>query len=181
MTQPSFVPITEADQVRPARHLQVPAAWTPGRPAELRTPARPIGPGMGTPGPDQGFALRLARRFAERLCLADGEASEDATVGCAVLASRRSGLFGRAPSIHDLTVAFTLWGFLSDRAPDALVAGRRVAFRSAAHDYVVQRQLTDRVPDDALRRTPEEVADWVDEGHWRVLVAPAAAPIGPGG
>jgi len=176
MTQPSFVPITEADQVRPARHLQVPAPWTPGRPAELRTPSRPIGPGMGTPGPDQGFALRLAHRFGGRLCLRDGESAEDATVGGAVLASRRSGLFGRAPSIHDLTVAFTLWGFLTAGAPDGLVAARRAAFRSVAHDYVVQRQLADRVPDEALRCTPEQAAEWLEAGHWRVLAV--TAPVG---
>ena len=41
MTQPTFVPITEADQVRPARHLHVPEAWTTSRPAELRTPTAP--------------------------------------------------------------------------------------------------------------------------------------------
>jgi len=177
MTQPSFVPITEADQVRPALHLQVPAAWAPGRPAELRTPSRPIGRGMGTPGPDQGFALRLAHRFAGRLRLAEGESAEDVMIGCAVLASRRSGLFGRAPSIHDLTVAFTLWGFLADGAPDDLVAARRAAFRSASHDYVVQRSLTDRVPDEALRLPPEEAAEWVADGGWRRLLeaAPTAA------
>jgi len=179
MTQPSFVPITEADQVRPARHLQVPAPWTPGRPAELRTPSRPIGPGMGTPGPDQGFALRLAHRFGGRLCLRDGESAEDATVGGAVLASRRSGLFGRAPSIHDLTVAFTLWGFLTAGAPDGLVAARRAAFRSVAHDYVVQRQLADRVPDEALRCTPEQAAEWLEAGHWRVLAVTALVGAEP--
>ena len=179
MTQPSFVPITEADQVRPARHLQVPPAWSRGRPAELRTPSRPIGPGMGTPGPDQGFALRLAHRFGDRLQLGAGESAEDVTVGCAVLASRRSGLFGRAPSIHDLTVAFTLWGFLGDAAPAELVAGRTVVFRSASHDYVVQRALSDLVPDEALRLTPEGATEWVSSGSWRTLVeGPPATTLG---
>ena len=60
MTQPTFVPITEADQVRPARHLHVPEAWTASRPAELRTPTALQGTQRGTPGPDAGFALRLA-------------------------------------------------------------------------------------------------------------------------
>jgi len=35
MTQPTFVPIAEADQVRPARHLHVPGSWTQSRPAEV--------------------------------------------------------------------------------------------------------------------------------------------------
>ena len=69
MTQPTFVPISEADQVRPARHLHVPEAWTTNRPAELRTPTAWGGKGVGTPGSDAGFALRLVRRFAHDLKL----------------------------------------------------------------------------------------------------------------
>lgn len=169
MTQPSFVPIAEADQVRPARRLHVPEAWSPQRPAEIRIPVRPSGPGMGTPGPDQGFALHLARRFADRLHRAEGESAEDAMVGGALLASRRAGLFGRAPSVHDLTVAFSLWSFLGV-APADLVAERRRAFLSASHDYDVQRGLVDRVPEASLRLTPAEVVARVAEGDWRTLV-----------
>jgi hypothetical protein len=170
MTQPSFVPIAEADQVRPARRLHVPEAWSPRRPAEIRVPIRPGGAGTGTPGPDQGFALRLARRFAGRLRLAEGEAAEDVMVGCSLLGARRAGMLGRAPSVHDLTVAFSLWGFLGD-APAELVAARRRAFRSASHDYDVQRELVDRVPEALLRLTPAEVSARVPEGDWQALVA----------
>src|SRR6185437_2666680 len=99
MTQPSFVPITEADQVRPSLRLEVPGRWTTDRPAELRIPAQPAGPSMGTPGPDQGFALRLARRFEDRLQLVAGEDAHDIVVGVALVGSRRSALFGRAPSV----------------------------------------------------------------------------------
>ena len=35
MTQPSFVPIVEADQVRPALRLSTPGPWTPSRVAEI--------------------------------------------------------------------------------------------------------------------------------------------------
>ena len=175
MTQPSFVPIPDADQVRPARRLQVPAAWTPGRPAELRTPARPIGPGMGTPGPDQGYALRLGRRFEPRLRLGAGESAEDVIVGGAVLASRRAGLFGRAPSIHDLTVAFSLWGYLGD-APGELVEARRAAFSGASHDYLVQRRLADQVPESSLRLSPAQVVERSAAGDWHALVAGPAQP-----
>ena len=86
MTQPSFVPITEADVVRPARELSVPTSWTANRPADLRIPYRPRGVGHGSPGPDQGFALRLAKRFADRLHLTPGENVEDVEVGVALLA-----------------------------------------------------------------------------------------------
>lgn len=169
MTQPIFVPIAEADQVRPSRRLEVPDAWTTDRPAEQRIPARPGGHLRGTPGPDQGYALRLARRFEKRLRLATGESPEDVIVGVALLASRRSALLGRAPSIYDVKAALALWGFLVD-APAKLVAERRWAFLSASHDYVVQRVLVDRVPEPSLRLSPDEVAARVAAGHWRELI-----------
>jgi hypothetical protein len=155
MTQPTFVPISEADQVRPARHLHVPGAWTTSRPAELRTPTALRGRSVGTPGPDAGFALRLARRFAHDLVLTEGEHEEDVLLGCALIAARRAALHGRAPSIYDVQLALALWGFLVD-APPALVTVRRQAFASVSHDYVAQRALVDAIPEESLRLTPAE-------------------------
>jgi hypothetical protein len=157
MTQPTFVPITEADQVRPARHLHVPEAWTTNRPAELKTPTAPRGRSVGTPGPDAGFALRLSQRFAHDLKLKEGEHEHDVLLGCALIAARRAALFGRGPSIYDLQVALGLWGFLVDDASEGLLAARRQAFSSVAHDYVAQRRLVDAIPEASLRQTPAEV------------------------
>lgn len=169
MTQPSFVPITEADQVRSARRLHVPGSWLPDRPAEIRVPVRRPGRRMGTPGPDQGFALRLARRFEDRLRLAPGEHADDVLVGAALLGARRAGLFGRAPSVHDVVVALSLWGYLAE-APAELVAARRAAFDGAGHDYDVQRALADVVPEASLRLAPAEVASRAAGDGWRELV-----------
>jgi hypothetical protein len=173
MTQPSFVPITEADQVRSARRLLVPGSWVPTRPAEIRVPVRRIGPGMGTPGPDQGYALRLARRFEQRLRLADGESAEDVTVGCALLASRRAALFGRAPTVHDVRVALTIWGFLGPASAELLDL-RRGVFRSVAHEYAAQRALVDQVPEASLRLSPAEVEERA-AADWRDLLDPAGS------
>ena len=128
MTQPSFVPIVEADQVRRAYRLKVPSIWTQSRPSELRGATQPAGLQLGSPGPDQGFALKLARRFEDRLVLADGESTEDAIAGCTAVAMRRCARFGRAPAIYDLTFAFTLWGFLGG-APADLIELRGPLFR----------------------------------------------------
>jgi hypothetical protein len=155
MTQPTFVPIAEADQVRPARHLHVPGPWTASRPAEVVGPVRRRGRAMGTPGPDSGFALRLARRFEHELKLTEGESEHDVLVGAALVGATRAALFGRAPSIYDVQFALGLWGFLGD-APPAVVASRRAAFSSISHDYVAQRQLVDSVPEEVLRLSPEE-------------------------
>ena len=168
MTQPSFVPVVEADQVRRAYPLHVPSIWTSSRPSELRGTRAPSGSSLGTPGPDQGFALKLARRFEDRLVLGAGEHAEDAISGCTAVAMRRAALFGRAPVIHDLTPSFTLWGFL-DGAPSDLVAARESLFRSAAHHYRVQRTIADAVPVATLRLTPEQVADHLAD--WWTLVA----------
>ncbi len=156
MTQPTFVPITEADQVRPARHLHVPEAWTPNRPAELKTPTALRGRSVGTPGPDAGFALRLSRRFAHDLKLTEGENEHDVLVGSALIAARRAALFGRAPSIYDVQVALGLWGFLMGDVSEGLLTARRSAFSSVSHDYVAQRRLVDSIPEQSLRLTPAE-------------------------
>ena len=167
MTQPSFVPVVEADQVRRAYQLEVPSIWTASRPSELRGTRAPAGAFLGTPGPDQGFALKLARRFEDRLALAPGEHADDAVAGCTAVAMRRAAAYGRAPVIHDLTLAFTLFGFL-EGAPADLVASREPLFRSASHHYQVQRTIADSVPETTLRLTPEQVAERL--GEWRTLL-----------
>jgi hypothetical protein len=155
MTQPTFVPISEADQVRPARHLHVPGAWTTSRPAELKTPTALRGRSVGTPGPDAGFALRLARRFAHDLRLTEGEDEHDVLVGVALIAARRAALYGRGPSIYDVQLALALWGFLVD-APQELTVARHRAFASVSHNYVTQRALVDAIPEESLRLTPAQ-------------------------
>jgi hypothetical protein len=155
MTQPTFVPIAEADQVRPARHMHVPGSWTASRPAELTVPEHPRGRSMGTPGPDSGFALRLAHRFEHELKLEEGETAHDVALGVALLASKRAAVFGRAPSVYDVRFALNVWGFLDD-APAELKVSRRAAFSSISHDYVALRSLVDSIDEDVLRLTPEE-------------------------
>lgn len=172
MTQPSFVPIVEADQVRRAYRLQVPAVWTQSRVSEIRGPSQPTGFQLGKPGPDQGFALKLARRFEDRLVLGKGESAEDAVAGCTAVAMRRCARFGRAPAVYDLTFGFTLWGFLGE-APADLVEARGPLFRSASHHYQAQRAIADCVAEETLRLTPEAVAGRL--GEWRELITLPAA------
>ena len=167
MTQPSFVPIVEADQVRPAYRLLVPSIWTQSRPSEVRGTSQPEGRLLGKPGPDQGFALKLARRFEARLVLAEGDSAEDAIAGSTAVAMRRCARFGRAPAVYDLEFAFTLWGFLGG-APGDLVETRSPLFRSAAHHYLAQRAIADSVNEETLRMTPDAVADRI--GEWRDLL-----------
>ena len=110
-------------------------AGPPGRPgrASSRKVAR-----LGFQGPDQGFALKIASGFRDRLQLRPGEHVADAIQGCLGIALRRASIFSRAPVVHDLTIAFTIWGFLDGNPPAELLALRLRLFEgvgNTVHHY----------------------------------------------
>ncbi len=82
------------------------------------------------------------------------------------VALRRAALFGRAPVIYDLEMAFTLWGFLGDPPAD-LVEYRKSLFQAASHDYWAQRPIADAVAESTLRLTPVQVREQMSD--WRSL------------
>jgi hypothetical protein len=171
MAAPEYVPVKPMDDVRayesPPRR---PDPWLPQRPGDLPD-GQPTGPQLGWQGPDQGYMLVLANRFRERLHLLDGEHHADVVAGAVGIALKRASLFGRAPVIHDLTVAFTIFGFLDDDPPAELVDLRRRAFEevSVPLHYAHARRLVDSVPDDVLRRPHGQIVDG-DRRDWRDLV-----------
>ena len=167
MGAPQYVPNTLNDQPRRGLDIPAPDRWVQERPGEIQG-AQPVGRQMGRPGPDQGFALRLVRQFEDRLKVAAPESKEDAIAGCIGVAMARASLFGRAPVVHDLDVAFRIWGFLGD-APDELVAMRRPLFEAVAHHYDDQRTIVDRVPESTLRLSHGEVAARFPS-QWRALL-----------
>jgi hypothetical protein len=171
MAAPKFAPESPVDDPRSYESPDVvPKQWTPDRPAEIEG-FQPEGPGLGYQGPDQGYALVLAERFADRLRVAAGERPEDAVSGCVALATRRASLFGRAPVTPDLTVAFTIWGFLDPEPPAELAAVRGALFEGVAdrHHYSQRRVLVDRVPEATLRSTPAEVTA-AYPARWKELI-----------
>jgi hypothetical protein len=165
---PQYVPNTLNEQ--PRRGLGIPASdgWLAERPAELSA-EQPSGPQLGRQGPDQGFALRLAKSFADRLTMGPTEHHHDVVEGCLGVALARASVFGRAPVIHDLDIAFRVWGFLGD-APEELVTLRRPLFESAAHHYNQRRAIVDLVPETTLRLPHGEVARRFP-AEWRTLLA----------
>ena len=156
MTQPTFVPITNAERVRPVVPQPVPGRAV-AKNGEVRVPSQPTGSMLGDPGPDQGYALLLAHRMADRLVLRSDEDRHDVEVGAALLAGRRASMYGRAPSIYDLEVALGIFGYLGE-APQDLVDYRRGLFQSIGHSYTAQRALVDSVPEETLRLTPADAA-----------------------
>lgn len=166
MAQPEYVPISAGDRVRPAERLPAHGGWTQARPAELKHPGAPTGTRFGSPGPDQGYGMALAERFRDRLELAHGEHTEDAVAGALAVALRRASMFGRAPVIYDLDLAYTLWGYLGD-APADLVEFRIGVLNGASHDYWAQRDAADKVAEATLRMTPAQVRSGL--ANWRSL------------
>ena len=167
MAAPEYVPVSLNELPRLKETIPAPRPWKADRPADLRG-GQPTGAMFGSPGPDQGYALVLARRFEDRLELADGEHREDVVAGCLGVATKRASIFGRAPVIYDLELAFTLWGYLGP-APDYLVEFRKPLFEGARHHYWDQREICDLVPDETLRLTPQQVRERLS--GWREMLA----------
>ena len=172
MAAPEYVPIKPMDDMRtyesPPRR---PQPWRADRPGDLLG-SQPHGDRLGNPGPDQGYALTIARGFKGKLHLTPGEQEADAIVGCTGVAMKRAALFGRAPVIHDLTVAFTIWGFLSEQAPAELVALRKPLFEEVTlpTHYAEQRQIVDMVPESTLRMAPASKVTEAFRSDWRSLL-----------
>lgn len=166
MAAPDYVPVAQGD--RPRQPLETPGhdGWTATRPADL-VDRQPSGPYFGRQGPDQGYGLTLAERFLDRLLLAEGEDAHDVVAGCLGVGLARASLFGRAPVIYDMELAYGVWGYL-DTPPADLVEFRKPLFAGASHHYWEQRQIVDRVPESTLRLTPAEVRRRLSE--WKSLL-----------
>jgi hypothetical protein len=175
MSAPEFVPTAPAQKVRsydsPPRRG---GSWRAERPGDLGGEGQPAGERLGSPGPDQGYAYKLLPLFADRLRLRDGEDRHDVEAGCLAVALKRASLFSRAPVVHDLTVAFTVWGLLDEDPSPGLVERRRHAFDGVAHPhhYVALRAVADAVPAETLAMTPAAVTDRYQR-DWQSLLTPA--------
>ncbi len=167
MAQPDFVHLDPDDKVRSSDPMPGPDRWMATRPGELEGLRPPSGRAFGSAGPDQGFGLKLAKRFTDRLQLQPGEHAEDAIAGCLGVALRRASRLGRAPVIYDFEFAFTLFGFLGD-APAELIEFRRPYFDSASHDYWDQRDIADLVADETLALSPADVREQI--AQWRSML-----------
>ncbi|HEX2272761.1 MAG TPA: hypothetical protein VHG90_02690 [Acidimicrobiales bacterium] len=167
MAAPDYVPVPLSDQPRQALDLPPPRHWMADRPGDLDR-GQPLGPKLGRPGPDQGYALKLVDLIRDRVKVGEGERLEDALAGAVAVALKRASLFGRAPVMHDLELALRLWGFLDESPPDDLVELRRHLFAGAAHHYWDQRAIPDVVPESTLQLTPAQLADRLSD--WRSLL-----------
>ena len=175
MSAPPYVPTPAGE--KPRRYESPPwrsDSWVDDRPAHLA--GQPSGPRLGSQGPDQGFVLRLFEHVDDEIVLAEDEHRADVVAGCAAVALKRASLFGRAPVIHDVRVALTVWGHLAE-APAELVERRKPLFAEAhhIHHYMQVRAIADQVPAEVLRLTPAQVTQQATT-DWRALLTTPVAP-----
>ena len=125
---------------------------------------------LGAQGPDQGYALTLTSVFDNKIILTDGEYRGDVDAGCVGIATKRASLFHRAPVVHDLRIAYTLFGFLDENPDPELVAFRKEAFAEVHYSfhYFERRAIADMVRNRVLMQNPDQVAmryrkDWREQ------------------
>lgn len=171
MAAPSYVPTDPTEFPRDYESpVRRPESWWADRPAELKD--QPHGSLFGNPGPDIGYAVGLVKLFADKLHLTEHEHARDVNAGAVAVAMKRAALFGRAPVVHDLTLAYTVWGYLDPTPDPALVEIRKELFTEAGglHGYPELRLIAAAVPDETLRKSHRKVT--VDhQGNWRALLS----------
>ena len=171
MAAPKHTPVLPTNNPRIYTSPEhVPGSWTVDRPGMLDG-RQPRGTSLGNQGPDQGYVLTLARRVRKNVRIKEGESVDDAIQGTIAIALSRASQFGRAPVMHDLTFALTIWGWLLDSPPADLVAKRRVLFSGlgyATHHYAEIRLLVDMVPATTYQLTNDQLTKSMPMS-WRAL------------
>lgn len=182
MSAPRHIPTDPLAHTRSySSPVVVPHGWRADRPGDLPA-VQPAGGPLGHQGPDQGYALTLTELYADLIVMTDadrrnGVSPADVHAGCVLVALRRASMFGRAPVVHDLDIAYRVWGWLDlPGGPDGtaadLVAVRGRFFVGVAepHNYTQQRRLVAAVDERVLTLTPAEVRDR-HEDDWRAVLA----------
>jgi len=169
MAAPEFVPVPVT--LRDPSYTSPPSRTGKSRserPGSIDESGQPSGSQLGHQGPDQGYVFKLARLFGGKLQLADGEHEADAIAGGRAIALKRASQFGRAPVVHDLEAAFTIWGFLDENPPEELVTLRRSVFEAIEneHHYSERRAVVDSVRSEALAGSTSQVRA-AYEANWR--------------
>ncbi len=158
MTQPRYAPIESRDEIRATKHLDPPRPWKVHRPGEHR-PGPVLGRSrLGTAGPDQGYALRIAESLRASVVLGHGEHVDDALAVATQVALRRAAIFGRAPVRGDLEVALALLAYDAPISAEG-AAQRRATVTGAAHDLWHCREVAASVDEAVLRMTAAEAAN----------------------
>ncbi|MDA8197164.1 MAG: hypothetical protein M0019_08195 [Actinomycetota bacterium] len=160
MTQPQYVPVKNGSSLRKFDSLALPKSWKLNRPAELsvnKHSAVEQGKNLGTPGPDSGFAMKLARVALEGVADSSGLSAADIKAAVVAVTIARASLFSRAPVMNDVRFAIASLGIGNDGLNDHEVEVRNHLVRGISHDYMKARDLVGRFGVETLKLNFDKV------------------------
>jgi len=141
VSQPSFLPVSKAGQVRPTFPMGPAEIGRTKKAGLLGAPGEARGLGHGTPAPGEGYALTLARRLCEKLSFENEHDRANVECAIALITAKRASLINRGPMLEDANVARGYLG-LDD---DVVSHESARAYAGLAHSYVAQRRFADGV------------------------------------
>jgi hypothetical protein len=134
--------------------------WTPDRPGDITGTGVPWGGAFGTPGPDAGYAIKLAA--GRELNLTDHERRADANVALAAVAAARASLASRGPTKVDVDAAIVILGYDTE---SELGAVRAAAIAGAAHHPQRIRRIVAGIPIDVIEDSADNLRTRVVAGE----------------
>jgi hypothetical protein len=151
MGQQPNVEIGPADRPRSVPEPGPARRWRANRPGDITSPEQMRwGGAFGTPGPDQGWAIKL---------VAEGDLPGRTPLLeklVATLMGARASLYGRAPIMEDLETAKQILG-LGEGADPELKAQRNRWLETAAHEKVPGKLALIEIGPELLKAKPAGV------------------------
>jgi hypothetical protein len=134
--------------------------WTPDRPGDITGTGVPWGGAFGTPGPDAGYAIKLAA--GRELILAGHEHRADANAAVAAVAAARASLASRGPTKIDIDAAVVILGYDTE---GELGTVRAAAIAGAAHHPQRIRGVVAGIPIDVIEDDADNLRRRVAAGE----------------
>ncbi len=160
MAQQPNIELRDSDRPRSEGTPDPERRWVPDRPGEFTGSGVPWGGPFGMPGPDAGYAIKLAA--GRDLVLAENEHRADATAAVAAVAAARASLSGRGPTKPDIDAAIVILGYEgeSDFGPV-----RAATIAGAAHHPQRIRRLVAGVPVDVMEDNADDLRERAASGE----------------
>ncbi len=161
MGQEPRIEIADEDRPRAVPEPAQARRCSASRPGDLHAPSDvPWGGGFHTPGPDTGYAYKLAAGAEYAIDESENRGNVEAML--VLIMSARASLFGKAPSSDDLDYALVLAGLggregLPDSVLTQLADRRRYWAPRVVHNKSEARALVGRLDQDMLRLSVEEL------------------------
>lgn len=152
MAQQPNIELRDSDLPRPEAGPNPERRWKPDRPGDLAGTGVPWGGAFGTPGPDAGYAIKLAA--GRELILADHERRADANVAVAAVAAARASIAARGPTKVDIDAAIVILGYDTE---SEFGAARAAVIAGAAHHPQRIRRLVAGIPMDVIEDDAEDL------------------------